>query len=430
MGTAMDMAGRTKHNVAAAVMPEHGHRFTRSWWWRTLIVVLTVTIAAASAMLSASLYLSRIDPVRAVALWPGNSLARANMASNGLLAKMQRSSAPAARAAASAALTAQPGNVAAARVMALAASLNGDEPRALRWLRYGEQQSRRDLSTQLALIEYAVNRGEIAEALRHYDRALRTEPESYQQLFPILFAASAEAAVREPLIALLRQRPFWREFFLSQLTGGPTPFAITAPIVAAVSLDPAVPREREILSRTITKGVGENRLAAARRFVPGPASIGIRNGGFEASNNWPPFDWALADDAELGSVIEQGVRDGRGSALFLDARNGRSGEVAHQAEVLPAGRYMLTLAAGDVTGAMDERPLVTIRCAGSNTALLTWRLPTLPTAGAQLRAPFTVPQGCTGQLLSITASSPANEGTDAPRPWIDDVAVKMARSTS
>lgn len=380
--------------------------------------------AVLSALISASLYLSQANPELATKLWPGNSIALGNLAVNNTARSLSLSAMEISRQQALRVLRVQPGNVRAVRAMAVIASATGRDDVARRWLDYGEQQSRRDAGTQLFLIEYEVNRGDPAGALRHYDRALRTSPEVYPQLFPILSAAAANPSIRNPLATILKQRPFWRRFFLSQFVAGPTGFDVVAPVMQSLRLNSNDPEDRDILKQFVIKGVAENRLTEARRFVLGSSGYSVRNGGFEAVNAWPPFDWQIVDDAELGAVIEQSPK-GNGNALFLDARNGRTGNVARQALVLPEGRYRLTLTAGDISGVGEENPLVTLTCAGLDRPASAWRLPTVPATGKRLSYDLAIPTSCSSQWLAIDASAPAGADSTA-RPWIDDVMIEHA----
>ena len=146
--------------------------------------------------------------------------ARAKVKSAEMLLARTRASPPAvarARTLALAALRRDPTMAPAWRLLALAASMQGREREAARLFHFAERLSRRDLPTQLWLIEESVSRNDIPGALRHYDIALRTSLASPELLFPVLTRASGDNNVVGPLGTLLASDPPWRETFLWQL---------------------------------------------------------------------------------------------------------------------------------------------------------------------------------------------------------------------
>ncbi|MBM3929379.1 MAG: hypothetical protein FJ335_13135, partial [Sphingomonadales bacterium] len=67
------------------------------------------------------------------------------------------------------ALQQDPTAVAAVATLGVNADIRGDKAAARRYFAYAQKLSRRDLRTQLFMIEDAVQRGDIPEALRQYD---------------------------------------------------------------------------------------------------------------------------------------------------------------------------------------------------------------------------------------------------------------------
>lgn len=317
----------------------------------------------------------------------------------------------------------EPGNPIAARTLGVIAAMGRDERTALRALAYSEAMSRRDLRTQLLLIEARVQQNDAAGALRHYDRALRTT-RSVPILLSTMIAASNNAEIRDQVIRLLKRRPPWRSAFLVQLIDEQTPPDTVLPILRSLDLNPDDPGERQVLAKAVGKLVGQNRVADARTLLPRSPTT-VRNGNFEAENMFPPFDWTLTDDANLNGVIEGGPA-GRGNVLFLDARNGRAGAITYQLLTLSPGRYQMTLEFGDITGDASTRPRVLVTCGTSDTpALMTWVLPIGATGGRRsVGKPFIVSAACANQTLTVTLPAPL--GGNAPRPWIDDIAVDFA----
>ena len=367
-------------------------------------------------LLSQSLILTRADPAWALARWPWNAAARAEQATALLTQGQDRATAEQVRALSVAALQDQPLSVPAVRALGVAQAIAGEESPAGRTMAFAETLSRRDLPTELWLIEDRVARGDVAGALVHYDRALRSADTAPDLLFPVLVAASADPAVARPLARLVATRPLWWRDYLTRLIQANPSSAGTATIVAAVRLDPSDADERGLLSSAMTRLADAGRADLAGRLAP--VSGKLTNGGFEAQSGLVPFDWRLAEEGDFDAEIDARA-DGRGNALFLDARSGRGGTVARQLLTLAPGRYRLTGTVGDV--AAGEIPTVYLACAGQAPVIGRFRTRAAPAGGAPFAIDFAVPSGCAGQWLSIEAVAPLD--VSDRRPWIDDLRI-------
>jgi hypothetical protein len=312
----------------------------------------------------------------------------------------------------------EPGNVIAARAIGIIAGLNGDGPGMARALTYSETLSRRDRPTQLGLIEMSVQKQDIAGALRHYNRALRTS-QSVPFLLSIMIAASSDPEILSGVVKLLRDRPTWRSAFLVQMVDEQTAPDIVLGYLRALRLNPADTFERQILSRAVAKLVGQDRITDVIALLPKTPGL-IRNGKFENENMFPPLDWALVDDANLNGVIEAGPT-GRGQVLYAEAHNGRGGKVAEEVVSLLPGKYHITLLAGDVTGAAS--PKITLSCGNDSTRVLTAITPseTGPAGRSVMSNDFLIDMSCRVQRVKVIMQGSIEDGT--PRPWIDDVAI-------
>src|SRR5207237_6140297 len=99
-----------------------------------------------------------------------------------------------------------------------------------------------------------------------------------------------------------------------------------------------------------------------------------------------------------------------------------SGDVARQLLMLPPGLYRLGLLAGDVRGAVSERPKITVVCGPSNAALLDGPLPEAPASGSPQSFEFSVPiGGCGIQWLVVTARGMNSDAGSTS--WIDNVSI-------
>jgi hypothetical protein len=361
-----------------------------------------------------------------VAWWPLDANAHAYRAARVLESgvRIPPAALAAATADAQAALQREPVNAVAARTLGLLAARRGDEAQANRLMRYSEMLSRRDLWTQLWMIESNVQRNDIGEALRHYDRALRTSDSAKELLFPILLDAAASPAVTPQLGRLLAARPAWWEDFVTRLvTEGRSSMAIEA-IALALRLDPAIPPERSLLAAAVNRltqlGDYQRALDLYRR-AGGAGNVLVRNGDFEAESRFAPLDWVLSDSNGAGGMMQPGLPGGKGLLMVVEAGS-PGGTVARQLLVLPAGAYRFSALAGRVSG--EDRPRVTLACIRTNATLFDLRLPPSGPAGQAISQEFTVGgAACPAQWLIITAPQPTgDEG-----PWIDRISVVPAR---
>lgn len=392
----------------------------RSWLSpRSAVVALaTLVVAVPVTQVTLSLLQTAGRPDMAVKLWPYNSLALARLAGDAAIPGQSAASIGRARANARRALMLEPGNVIAARAIGIIAGLNGDGPGMARALTYSETLSRRDRPTQLGLIEMSVQKQDIAGALRHYNRALRTS-KSVPFLLSIMIAASSDPEILSGVVKLLRDRPTWRYAFLVQMVDEQTAPDIVLGYLRALRLNPADAFERQILSRAVGKLVGQDRVADVTALLPRTPGL-IRNGGFENENMFPPLDWALVDDANLNGVIEA-APTGPGQVLYAEAHNGRGGKVAEEVTSLSQGKYRITFTAGDVTsGAL---PKITLNCGNDDSRVLASLTPpvTGPSKKTVVSQIFSVGPNCRVQRVKVLMQG-AIEG-DTQRPWIDNLAI-------
>ncbi len=386
----------------------------------TAIVLIAVALAWVSLALTSSLSNARQNPALALKMWPANSLAAATLADQAASETGAASSRALARSHAVTSLMNQPGNPVAARVMGVTAGLDGNLNSMARWLSYSERYSRRDLPVQLALIELAVQRGQIRETLVHYDRALRVfAPQP--GLVDVLVAATNAPDVRQALVPVVRRNPPWRQSYLIQLveSGRASPETIYDTLRSS-RLDPRQALDRRILGEAAALLVSQRKVGLARALT-GITGSGVRNGRFEQANLYPPLDWKLTDSTDLSGVVEQGVQEKNGNALFVESHNDASGIVAEQVLSLVPGRHALSLASGDGTGTTVEAPMVTISCVGQSDIIASLPLPVAKDAVRTFRTSFTVPVNCPAQRLAVVATP--SSGLDTVRPWIDDVAI-------
>ena len=97
--------------------------------------------------------------------------------------------------------------------LALLEAASGKIDRARGTMHSVARLSRRERVATAWLLDDAARRGEVREALALLDQLLRESPAARQEAMPVLVAQLANAAMVEPVHALLSARPPWEEAF-------------------------------------------------------------------------------------------------------------------------------------------------------------------------------------------------------------------------
>jgi hypothetical protein len=401
---------------------------SRGTLFRLLLVVPFVVAAGwLSVAVSGSNILRPDRPDRALSFQPADARARARASEQLVVPERGRPPRPvtepqlaAAEELAREALRRDPTVVMAWRMLGLVAAARNQPDRAARMFHFAGSLSRRDLLTQLYLIEERVQQNDIAGALRQYDATLRTSGASHEILLPILVSAIGNDGIVEPLATLLNTMPPWRRSFMERLAAGtPDP----AGLVQLIQLThgSASPEEKVQISAAMQAMISRGQFAPAMRVYQLLAADArgtqlVRNGGFDRPNPYSPLDWQLLSGVDVGA--EQ-----QGDRLRIHAASGAGGLAARQLLLLAPGRYEISADAGAVDDARAARVSWTVQCAnnGEGLMLLEQDMPAL--AGRiRARASFSVPAGCGGQWLRLNIRPDFDPGGVAA--WIDSVALR------
>jgi hypothetical protein len=290
---------------------------------------------------------------------------------------------------------------------------------------HSEQLSRRDLPTQLWLIEDLVRRNDIRGALLHYDIALRTSKRAPEVLFPVLASAISDKPVRDQLIPLLDRRPPWRrDFILFAVDKSPVPEALADLLFSAARSGRPLDPDAAVL--LVTRLVTAGKMDVAWRLYgatigTGPSERLVRNGGFESRSDGTSFDWVLTDEYDVWAK-RAGAPSG-GLRLELGSGGGAGGSVARQLLKLEPGQYELGLKAGRIEDQPPAQVNVVITCAPEGHQLQRIPLRTDTISGGATQVRFTVPKDkCPAQWLLFDL-----RGDEEPlerAAWVDSVSVR------
>lgn len=298
------------------------------------------------------------------------------------------------------ALQQDPTAVSAAATLGVNASIRGDQAAARRYFTYAQKLSRRDLRTQLFMIEDAVQRNDIPGALHQYDITLRVFPNMGEMLYPVLASASSDPAIRRELVKMLAGKPAWSESFVNFIAGsGPDPKS-----TAALFLD----LRRAGVAMPETARVGAvNALMAAKQFGaawsyyaairPGADRRRSRDPRFAANLETPSqLDWTpINDGSGLTTSIQSGIFDFAAPASV-------GGPMLQQVQLLPPGTYRLSGHSIGIEQAAGALPYWTLRCQNGR-ELGRVEVPNSGVANGHFAGTFSVPADCPVQTLVLTA---------------------------
>jgi hypothetical protein len=251
------------------------------------IAVLWALLAAWIVTFSLSLAVQRLNPAVALKLHPWNATAAGSLAWQEAARQDRRADWRRVRALAESALRADPTSVAALRSLGLAAAAQNDERKAQRLIAASEALSRRDLASQIWLIEARVAANDVVGALRHYDRALRTSLAAQPILMPILVEAANDPAILAELERLLRRDPDWRRSFMLPFIERNANPTYTATLVARIG-------NADESTAAVKKLAADGHFDQARQVL---VARGVRPGdpdaelAFDRESRFPPFDW-------------------------------------------------------------------------------------------------------------------------------------------
>lgn len=393
------MATNIKRGAAEPdTSPPGAHRTLRSGLW------LAVLAAIAIVMLRHSLaYVVRpFDPALALRLDPGNAEVAA--ARSEQLLRNDPAARDEAETLARRALRRSPLSAAGARMLATTRDLAGDTVAARRLMAYSERLSRRDLPTQLWLIETAVARNDIEGALRHYDIALRSTEASKALLFPVLINALAQPAVVHGLIATIAARPAWADAFLEAASRGAADMGGMATLLGGLAKG-GYSLPDTVVSQATARLIDAQRFDLAWEVYsashPAAAHLNLRDPDFShAGTGASRFEWDIIGGNGLSAEPRL---QGSAAGLAYSAATGAGGPVARQLLVLRSGEFELDgrvlerspgSAAAQVrlTCAQGGQPIVTIAAGSSSFA-----------------GHFAIPATCLAQWIEIVV-----EGGDNP----------------
>ena len=393
------------------------------------------TLAAVMFLAAASSVVESKAPDLAISLFPMNAGAQARIAeaefakgANARIAEPASGTRELERAAAIArqSLANLPLNPRALRILALS---DPQSPGTQSLLRAGHSQSRRDTLTQVYLIEFAAQAGEIGQAMDHYDAVLRRRSAYRDPAGRNLAAALTLPGVLEEVAGQLPEAPSWESLLYFYVLRTPESFASFVKLHRMLAGTDTIPSQvsAQFANTLVERGQIDEAFEIAE--LAGPRPLPRRTALVETAFDTPPppgdalpaiwpGQWITPEDAD---AFLQPIH---GGGALINLSSGASGILAFRLVALEPGDY-----AAFVTITPDENADMGAKAAAAAPpieARLSCAVPQTGTgrAAQHSRANFTVGGDCPYQWLTLALPQTQTRAEDI---FVDAVTIQPAR---
>lgn len=364
---------------------------------------LTLGAAAAAASFSASYALEQRDPALALRLDRDNPEALIGQSEAVLSDPGASLDNEEVLAAARASIGVLPLNAPAFRMFASSSATSDGIEQFESQVAMSDRLSRRDLATQLFLIEAAVQNRDIRAAMRHYDTAMRIRESSRGLLLPVLSSAIRSPDIRGEIVPYLRDRAPWiGEFIRHAIANANDP----RDVVRLIDEGGGMPQGEffaKLHTQLLSRFVNEGDLAGAKAYFETVRPEGrdildsLAMTAASTATLYAPVTWQVFTVGSVESMFFA-LPDG-GFELSSEIEPGFSGPIARRLTALSPGDYRVSapVRAEDVApGAM-----IALQVACDDGPILNQSIEIGD--GGPLTADFTVPAGCATQLVTLSA---------------------------
>ena len=196
-------------------------------------------------------------------------------------------------------------------LLARVSQAKGDEREAALMMNWAGRSDRRDLESQLWLLDQDVRNARAAAALERIDLVLRAQPSQVSgALTPALAPILTSDAYRSGFVAQLRAKPPWRSFWLGQLLAHSDDFSGMNELFADLQSGDNPPTAAELaafLNRFVDAGFFDQAYVAWTKSLPSRA-LAEQGYLYNARFRYPltnlPFDWVFAPVAQALIGVE------------------------------------------------------------------------------------------------------------------------------
>ena len=292
-------------------------------------------------------------------------------------------------------------------VAARAAEQKGDLRGAIALMEEVRRRRYSHPAARMQLMIYYTKAERYREAMSEIDFVLRRSEEARPALLPELTKLVADPRGRAALATILAKDPVWKQDFFAAAAKRKLATGDARDLYERIRrLKPNgdLMLERQLILETQAGsgdyvGARQTWLAAlppaergANRFMFDGAFTGLRAPG--------PFGWTFRD-VEAGRA--EPARDGQRNYLDVAYFGGQNVTLAEQMLALPPGRHSLRLIARSPNGITSGRLFWRLTCLPGNNQIGLLDMSRAIAENRRFGADFTVPSGCSGQLLSLVA---------------------------
>lgn len=293
------------------------------------------------------------------------------------------------------------------RQLGLIADAKGkvDDARAL--IKLSTKLSRRDLASQLWLVEDGVRSDDIGATMSHYDIALRTSAESAAILHPILGAALADEIVQKAFVPYLRVNPPWMESFLSfAINGGSPPIAVSEAILKGGGL-PDIGNYHVLDAQMLQQLVAKGAFFEAFRYyarLDGTDPRVTTSTAFEKAEIAPeyvPLTWQTLNSPGVEASFEPSEK-GSARQLHIIVSSGERAPVLRKLMGLAPGIYRFSQKLTPVRLSNGASAYWQLLCFQNSVASMIWRSDVDATE-------VLIPATCKGQYLELVVAGGSDQ---------------------
>lgn len=416
MGTAMAMGMATKTKNRAPTVLRQIKEQTHDLGLRLLVGVLLAGLAVAAFSNARGNVELMANPERAYGQLGWGGFPAGRIADQVAIEQPDATGLAQAARLAHISLAAQGLNAQALRVLGIAADKRGDEAQALAFMTLSDHLSRRDLGTQVWLVNHHAALNNADESLRHYDTVLRASNDIQPVLFPILQRALADPGIRKAFAPYIRGGAPWLPNFIAfQISSSADASNVANAIIDAGGL-PAQPDLYRGLEGQLLAQLEDTRhfdvLRAFFLHLGGARAEALTNAGFTAASTDPrfaPLTWTGSEAATIASAFEDDPAPGM-LAFHVIAGSGQNGVAGTKLVLLPPGHYRISATVNVLHRGTGSALSWGVKCASTGTDLA---LTDVGRAMQLSAVEFDVTAACPAQQLTLIVSGgDAADGTE------------------
>lgn len=314
--------------------------------------------------------------------------------------------------------------LAAYNVLGLTADIAGQKQRAEAIFQYAHRLSRRDLATELWLIEASVARDDVPGALKHFDAAMSASEQGWLTLSPILLAALEDPKLVAPIGHLVSKKRWWDQNFQYLVAQKATSLPNATVFFLHLHRLGDLPREEslQLLTTRLINARLPRQAASLDSLMVGKTDHGrIRSGDFGAPRGLVPFEWELTQNDKVVAQRARRLDKQENPALMFTVEGGFAQVIGRQLLAMRPGTYTLSADTFKEDADGDWELSWSIICENTGHIAGTRGWPLTAAAWGKRAVGFTVPESCPFQWVILSA----NGARDATRlvGWADNIAV-------